>query len=215
MGTLPIQTLSGPRNNRHYREQRLETDVVCDRCTLCYAVFGLFAYCPDCGVHNSLQVLERNLALVEKQLALASSLENDDLRRHLVEDAIENCVSSFDGFARETCRVRAARSNNPEKASDLSFQNLARAAKAISDLFGIDLPAAVGSESWKAAELAFFKRHVIAHRSGIVDDKYKLTSGDATAIVGRRVSITSAEVAAAAATIGSLGAALVRLLPAP
>jgi len=42
---------------RYYREKSLETKVICDHCTLEYAVFGLFAYCPDCGAHNSLQIL--------------------------------------------------------------------------------------------------------------------------------------------------------------
>jgi hypothetical protein len=39
---------------RYYREKALETHVTCRECTLEYAVYGVFAYCPDCGVHNSL-----------------------------------------------------------------------------------------------------------------------------------------------------------------
>lgn len=116
---------------RHHRERQVETDVVCSNCTLHYSVFGLFAYCPDCGNHNSLQVLERNIALVEKQVGLALSLEHADLKRHLIEDALENCVSAFDGFAREVCRVRAEKSADATRASNLSFQNLANADAAI------------------------------------------------------------------------------------
>lgn len=200
---------------RHYREQQLETDVVCDRCRLHYAVFGLFAYCPDCGVHNSLQVLQRNIVLVGKQLALAASLEGEDLARHLVEDALENCVSAFDGFARETCRVRADRSTNPERCRDLSFQNLGRASMTLKTLFDIDLAGSVDAEAWRQIERAFFKRHLLAHRSGIIDEKYKKSSGDVAAIVGHRIAIAPTEVAAVAATVGALGATLVRLLPKP
>lgn len=33
---------------RHYHEKQLETTIVCDACGLRYAVYGVFAYCPDC-----------------------------------------------------------------------------------------------------------------------------------------------------------------------
>lgn len=200
---------------RHYREKQLETDVVCDRCTLEYAVFGLFAYCPDCGIHNSLQVLQRNLELVEKQLALAATVENEELARHLVEDGLENCVSAFDGFGRETCRVRAPRSQDPARAAKLSFQNLGGAASSIQALFGVDLASTVDAVTWSRMVRAFNKRHLLAHRSGVIDERYVQSSGDAMAVVGRRVSITPAEVTEVAATLAALGAALVRLLPQP
>lgn len=200
---------------RHYREQKLETDVVCDGCTVHYAVFGLFAYCPDCGIHNSRQVLQRNLALVARQLDLAESVEDDDLARHLVEDALENCVSSFDGFGRETCRVRASLSRNAERASNLSFQNLGKAAEAMRALFGVDLASAVSSEVWSQLARAFHKRHLLAHRSGIIDEKYVESSGDSGAIPGRRVIVTPAEVTEVAEILSGLGETMSRLLPHP
>ena len=200
---------------RHYREQKLETDVVCDACTLHYAVFGLFAYCPDCGVHNSLQVLLRNLALVAKQLELATSVESADLATHLVEDALENCVSAFDGFARETCRVRAGHSQDAARAANLSFQNLGNAAKIVQALFGVDISRAVDAAAWDRTNRAFSKRHLLAHRSGVIDDKYASSSGDASAVVGRRISIQPAEVTDVAETVAALGRALVGLLPKP
>jgi hypothetical protein len=198
---------------RHYREKQLETDVVCDRCTLQYAVFGLFAHCPDCGIHNSLQVLQRNLALVAKQLDLAATVENEELARHLVEDALENCVSTFDGFGRETCRVRAPRSHDPARAANLSFQNLGGAATSVQALFGVDLASAVDAATWSRIVRAFHKRHLLAHRSGVIDERYVQSSGDTTAVVGRRISIAPAEVTDVATTLAALGTALVRLLP--
>jgi hypothetical protein len=198
---------------RYYREQKLQTDVVCDTCTLQYSVFGLFAYCPDCGIHNSLQILERNLTLVEKQLSLAASLEHADLAQHLIEDGLENCVSAFDGFGRETCRVRASMSTNAQRAAGISFQNLDRASTSVKDLFGVDLATAIDSAAWERVKRAFLKRHLIAHRSGVIDSKYAQDSGDPTAIVGRRIGVTADEVTDAARTIGALGTALVGMLP--
>ena len=63
-----------PHRIRHYSEIRLEEEVVCDHCTLRYTVYGTFAYCPDCGRHNSRQILDKNLNLAEQQLALSIRL---------------------------------------------------------------------------------------------------------------------------------------------
>lgn len=97
---------------------------MCDSCTLQYAIYGLFGFCPDCGEHNSFQILSKNLDLALKQLDLSSSIDDAALRRHLTEeDALENCVSAFDGFGRETCRVRAHRAVHYGDVRSISFQN--------------------------------------------------------------------------------------------
>jgi hypothetical protein len=40
-------------------------------------IYGVFGYCPDCGEHNSLQILDKNLELVIKMLDMASSAEGE------------------------------------------------------------------------------------------------------------------------------------------
>lgn len=60
-------TTSPPLPIRHYREKQLETEIVCDGCTLRYAIYGVFGWCPDCGVHNSFQILKTNLELAAKE----------------------------------------------------------------------------------------------------------------------------------------------------
>jgi hypothetical protein len=124
---------------KRYRERTLETHVCCSNCSLDYSVYGVFAFCPDCGNHNSFQILQKNVDLVRKQLLVAEAQVDNDFKRHLIEDALENCVSTFDGFARETCRIRACRSVDPSKCANMSFQNLRRAADKVSSLFGVDI----------------------------------------------------------------------------
>ena len=53
----------GAARIRYYQEKELQTLVTCADCTLEYAVYGVFAYCPDCGVHNAVQVFRKNLDL--------------------------------------------------------------------------------------------------------------------------------------------------------
>ncbi len=108
---------------RHYREKQLETELVCADCTLRYSVYGVFAFCPDCGRHNSLQILQKNIELVAKMVNLAEGTERD-ISRGLIENGLEDCVSVFDGFGRELCRVYAKAATNRAIVEKISFQNL-------------------------------------------------------------------------------------------
>lgn len=203
-----------PHPIRHYQEPRLETGVICDHCTLKYRIYGVFAYCPDCGRHNSRQILDKNLELAGKQLDLAASVE-EELADHLVADALENVVSAFDGFGRETCRVHAAKATNTTKAQEMSFQNLAGAQKNVQSLFGLDLATALQSEDWESTCRCFQKRHLLAHRMGIVDQEYIKKSGDTRAKAGRKVSIDADEVRGLISRIGILGQHLAEHIQGP
>lgn len=198
---------------RHYSELELESEVVCSNCTLRYAVYGSYGYCPDCGKHNSAQILDVNLKVVEKMLTLAE--DNPELASHLIEDALENVVSSLDGFGRETCKVRADRATDAAKAQNVSFQNLDGAAKRLDDVFGVDLKAAMDADGWSAACRGFQKRHVIAHKSGIVDREYVNRTGDCEAVVGRKIRVTADEVRELISLVCRMGQHLVEVLPEP
>src|SRR5262249_38661314 len=155
----------------YYREKQLETEVVCDHCSLRYAVYGVFAFCPDCGEHNSLQILSKNLDLYEKLLAMAAQME-PDVAEHLTGNALEDAVSAFDGFGRETCRVRAAKAAVPANTENVSFQNLVSARQRLQALFGFDLAVGIASSDWTFACRCFQKRHLLSHKMGVVDDAY-------------------------------------------
>lgn len=200
---------------KHYREEKLETELTCNECTLSYSVFGLFAYCPDCAVHNSLQILKNNLALTQKQLALAGGLDEPELQRHLVEDALENCVSAFDGFGRETCRVRADKSTDPSKCENVSFQNLNRAAARLQNLFNVDLRSIVPVAVWTVAHVGFMRRHVLAHKAGIIDQPYIDETHESPTLLGRRLTIRADAVRELLDAVSALGKHLVDSLPPP
>ena len=76
---------------RYYREKQLETTVICENCSLKYAIYGVFAHCPDCGVHNSKQILYKNLELSAKEIDLANQAD-DEMKELLLNDALENVV---------------------------------------------------------------------------------------------------------------------------
>lgn len=192
-----------PMPIHHYREKQLETEVVCSNCTLRYSVYGVFAFCPDCNQHNSLQILDKNLQLVGKMLDMAGTAEAEVAIR-LVENALEDCVSAFDGFGRELCRIHAKKASDPSKAESMSFQNLEGAKQNLKGLFNLDLAADLTGDEWKATIRGFQKRHLLSHKMGVVDDEYVRKSSDISAIVGRKVSISADEVRELVRIIGKL-----------
>jgi hypothetical protein len=176
-----------------YREKELETHITCSNCTLKYAVYGVFAYCPDCGEPNTLQIFHENLKLVRKCIEISKTLEKE-VAQILIEDAFENCISSFDGFGRELCRINSNKSKIPERAIKISFQNLQGANTNVKELFGFELDKGLTSAEWHIAIISFLKRHLLAHKMGIIDDEYLRKSGDSNAIVGRKINISSDDV---------------------
>jgi hypothetical protein len=168
-----------------YKEKHLETEILCDQCRLRYAIYGVFGWCPDCGVHNSLQILGTNLDLAKKKLALADSV-GTELVETVVADALAGVVSSFDGFGRELCS---------DGGNKVSFQNLEGGRKRVLQRYGFDVADAATDEDWRSAIRSFQKRHLLAHRMGVIDDEYVEKAFDPAAIVGRRVKLASDEVA--------------------
>ncbi len=210
---ISMKVSGQPTPIRHYREDKLETEVVCDRCTLRYTIYGVFGFCPDCAVHNSLQILHKNLELIQKLLAVAET-QDSQVAQHLVENALEDCVSAFDGFGRETCRVFAAKAMKPEKASEIRFQNIVGARDRVTEQFGIDFAAAASPTDWAHVRRAFQKRHLLAHKMGVVDEGYLSETGDPPSLLGRKIAISTPEVRELVTTLQSLGRELFRLLEA-
>jgi len=176
-----------------YQEKELETEIICENCTLRYAVYGIFAYCPDCGIHNSLQILLTDFEVIKKQIVLAESQEAP-LAEILIEDALENCVSKFDGFGRNHCRSHKRKAKEPAKAENISFQNISGAKGKLKKLFGVDITAGLAAEDWDHVVLCFQKRHVFEHNKGVIDQAYVDKSGDPSAVVSRKLEIASSEV---------------------
>jgi hypothetical protein len=201
---LSLEVKGSPTPVRLYSERDLETEVICDHCTLRYTIYGVFAFCPDCRTHNSRQILETNLSLVGKQLALVPTLD-PELRDKSVADTLGNAVAGFDGFGREICRVNASTAAEPNEAEKVSFQNLARAQKRVQKLFGFDLAAGVTPDEWRHASRSFQKRHLFAHCMGVVDPEYLEATADPEAVLGRKVPLRADEVEALISILAKLG----------
>lgn len=210
---ISMKVTGRPTAIRHYREKKLETEVVCERCTLRYMIYGVFGFCPDCRVHNSLQILIKNLELVGKLLSVAETQELA-VADSLITNSLEDCVSAFDGFGRETCRVFASKAASAESAAEIRFQNIVAARDRVRTQFSVDFAAAVDLTDWSHVQRAFQKRHLLAHKMGVVDADYLSATGDSPALLGRKISVSAPEVRELIARLKILGTELFRALEA-
>ena len=117
-----------------------------------------------------------------------------ELSSKLIENALEDCVSAFDAFGRELCRVHTDHALNPTTAKKISFQNLSRVCQNLRNTFKVELADSVQVAKWRLAVKLFQKRHLIAHRMGVVDEEYANRADDDDAVVGRKITIYAVEV---------------------
>ena len=205
--SLSLEIDSTPPTIHFPADFRLETHVECSNCTLKYAVYGVYAYCPDCGRHNAVQMLENNLETSGKLLDLADGQidANDTLVGKLISKSLTDVVASFDGFGRAICETYASKSSNPTKAESIRFQNLIGARTSIGKYFGFDISTGLTQAEWEMANRCFQKRHVLEHKSGVVDQEYKQKANDSRAVVGRKVNLSKSEVRRLIDVIRNLG----------
>jgi len=183
--SIGISVKGNPTPITYYSELELEEHVTCSECSLEYAIYGAFGYCPDCACHNSKQILSANFDIVLKMLDLASTAAKD-LESKLVENCLEDAVSVFDGFGRELC------ANNYPR---ISFQNLNAAREKLLAQDGFDIAEPFKEEQWLFLLEGFQKRHLLAHRFGIIDTKFIENIGGSNSYMqGRKIQIFPAEV---------------------
>jgi hypothetical protein len=71
------------------------SQVICDNCTLRYAIYGVFDWCPDCGVHNSMQILIKNLELARKELLLSTTTDSESAAPPFKANHCESVASAL------------------------------------------------------------------------------------------------------------------------
>ncbi len=182
--SIGITVKGSPTPITYYSEQELEERITCSSCTLEYTIYGAFGFCPDCGVHNSAQIVRTNFDLALKLVELAA-LADEDVRQKLIENALEDVISAFDGFGREHCSMVAPK---------VSFQNIAVAKDKLASNLNLDISSGLTPDQWTFVCEQFQKRHLLAHRMGVIDDEFIRKTGCSSELEGRKVSITSDDV---------------------
>jgi hypothetical protein len=151
----------------HYRERELETNVTCDNCLLEFAVYGVFASCPDCAQMNATGVFQKSLEAAARRLGLYEDAADADTREAVLADAITGSVAVFDAVGKQLRRRFA--DLLPERPPNL-FQNLDALERALAKMGGPTLTVALGEPAYEDLRLMFQVRHVYIHNLGVVDE---------------------------------------------
>ncbi len=159
---IKLKVSNSPPPTNYYQEQQLETYVKCSTCSINYSIFGRFSFCPNCSYHNSYDILLLNLKLITEMITIIElSKSRPELLFKSYETVLEDVVATFDGFGRELTRI---------KGKETGFQALEAARTIVLNIFKIDLYNSLSSDEWCFVKEMFQKRHLIAHKMGIIDD---------------------------------------------
>lgn len=107
-GNTTVRETAGPSSVRLYIEPACQVNVTCPACTLKYAVYGPYRWCPDCGRTGTADIALSNLEVATRLLASAAS---DDAAR--VKEASAQAGSALRTFEPHRDAVIAAVGADP------------------------------------------------------------------------------------------------------
>lgn len=184
--SFEIKVNGKPTPIAYYSEKDLELDACCKNCTLEYAIYGKFAYCPDCGIHNSHEIFIANIDFFKKMLEL-SQAALPEVSNKIIGNALEDSISVFDGFCRNTLKLK-------DSSHNISFQNIENAGNKLIQRYSFDIAQGIDRAGWDKIIVAFQKRHLLAHNLGIIDQEYINKTDSDSNLLGKPVSIRQDEV---------------------
>ncbi len=155
-----------------YRESDVETPVTCNTCGLEFAVFGIFAFCPDCGQLNAFEVFDACLEVCRRRLHLLDlpeTADDQELVKAILVDALGSAVAAFDALGK---KLRQARPEIlPDRPKNL-FQNIAALDRSLEKARGVGVGARLGADGFDDLVRLFQVRHIYEHNLGVVDEEF-------------------------------------------
>lgn len=185
-------------------EETLQRAVICPKCGLDHAVFGLAVWCSDCGADIFITHVQAEFEVVKAMLAdiprreeiLGARIAARDL-----ENCLEDTVSIYEAVLRALLtRCLRMRGSSDEDLQTLlakrvgnRFQNVRLAGEVILRELNTQLYEGIAESDVQKLSEAFEKRHPITHNLGVVDRKYldRMRSAEKE---GAEIFVTSTEV---------------------
>ncbi len=189
---------------KYYEENDLETRVECDHCGLIFAVYGVFASCPDCSRLNSMSIFRSSLEAVRKRLSIIGNIPHSEteLRQGLVADSISAGVATFDSLGK---RLRKEFPEVIPSHPRNLFQNLEALSQALWDGLGFEVAKYLGGTRLNQFMYMFQVRHLWIHNFGEADKEFVQKTGCDQSIIGSKIAPSEEEVLSFLATIEQLG----------
>lgn len=188
--SFKVQTTGFDLPIQYYTEAELETIVTCDNCGLVFAIYGIFASCPDCAKLTAMSMFKKSLEVASKRLGILSRMPAD-LQDALIIDTLSAAVATFDGLGK---RLRSQfPAIFPDKPQNL-FQNLDALDKALKQNASLDLVGLIGSDQFHKVYYMFQVRHIWNHNFGEADDGFVKKTNSDRSMIGKQVIPSEQEV---------------------
>jgi hypothetical protein len=194
-----------------YREREVETDVTCQECGLQFAVYGVFATCPDCTGMNASAVFHKSMEAARRRLSLLDGDLDSAMVEGLLSDALGSAVGAFDAVGKEL--RRRFPDLLPSTPRNL-FQNIEALSAAVGKATGSSLAEVLGADRYGSLTRMFQVRHVYEHNLGVVDAEAIKKVRDLAAWRGRKYVLARSEIEAFLQTLNEAYDAVVRVLEA-
>lgn len=196
---------------KYYQENELETHITCDNCGLGFAVFGVFASCPDCAQLNALVIFNKSIDVARKRLILIGSVDKSDfsLKEAILEDALSGGISTFDGLG------KALRNKYPEKLAARPrnlFQNVVALSDCLTSTCGKSLEDLIGKSKYEFLTKWFQVRHIYEHNMGVVDDDFVKKVPGSNHLKGKKFPLDRSEIEKFLNGLNKTGNVLIKFL---
>jgi len=119
-------------------------------------------------------------------LELSQTAESE-ISNKIIENALEDSVSIFDGFCRGVLKLK-------DSSHDISFQNLNSARNKLIKKYNFDIAKGIDKTDWEKIIVSFQKRHVSTHNLGIINQEYINKTNSNQIALGKQVVISREEV---------------------
>ena len=182
-------------------KELFERKIQCDQCSSRYSVIGSAYFCPCCG-HNSVEKtfddsIKKILAKIDNTDIIRKAFRDIDRKdegeitiRSLIESALTDGVTAFQRLAEELYE----KVPNCQPAPFNAFQRIDDGNRLWKNACGKRYEDWLTPGELSDLNLLFQKRHLLAHREGMVDDKYIQRSGDTNYRAGQRIIIGDVDI---------------------
>ena len=189
---------------RYYKEDELQTVIVCEECGLEFAVFDVFSRCPDCTRMTAMAMFANSLKHVRKHLALRLRIPAEDteyLAEHLAS-TLSRLVAAFDALGKKL--RHEFKDLLPDRPRNL-FQNLDALDDVIQQLLGLHLRDLLKAGEYEKAYLLFQVRHLWEHNFGEIDDDFIRKTGCDPALLRTKYVVDPDDIQSGIDIIETLG----------
>lgn len=170
----------------HYREQKVDSELVCPECNTHFQVFGIFGYCPGCRTEN-LRIYDANLEIIKREVS--SSTDPQRALRHAYADL----VSMFELFCKNKAKLITTETTR--------FQMLFETRKFFKKFLNVDILDGLSTPDLLSLRRVFQKRHSYEHYDGIIEEKYVREIPEDANLLGQKAELSLDELITASTAL--------------